>query len=112
MPTRRNMTNEKVIQIDKELAVLQDRFNSFDKKLEEHCRNNEKGFDEVSRRIEGTNTLITELDNSLAAQFKEFWKEADKRYAGKIVERVVYTAIGIVCTVILYALLKKLGLDW
>lgn len=112
MPSRSNMTNNKVIQIDKELAVLQDRFNGFDKKLEEHCQTNEKGFDEVSRRIEGTNVLISDLDKSISKQLEVFWTEADKRYAGKTTELIVYAAMGIIGTVILYAILGDIGLKW
>lgn len=104
------MTTQNINRIDKELAVLQDRFDNFEVKLEEHCRINEKGLDSLNGRVDGLTTIIAQLDSSIGKKIENMWKEGDKRWAGKLTEKVVYGVLGAIGLAVLYALLREIGL--
>lgn len=72
------------------IAVLQSQMNNLEKKVDEGFLVNEKRFDVIEKMM------------------KEFIDTSDGRYASKLVEKVVWSAMGVVGGALLLAALSKL----
>ena len=54
---------------------------------------------------------IKDCIGGLEVKTNEFIKGADKRYASKLSERIVYTMVGAVLLAVLYFILRKAGIE-
>ena len=54
---------------------------------------------------------IKDCIGGLEVKINEFIKGADKRYASKLSERIVYTMVGAVSLAVLYFILKRVGIE-
>ena len=59
--------------------------------MQEHCKNNEQHFLSIEKKLD------------------DFIKSADKRFASKLTEKVVYGLIGMIITAFVVLLLVKVG---
>ena len=100
------------LEMGERMVRLETDVKNINTKLDDHCSANERGFEDLSRRMDKTNTIIAQLDSSLTKRFDALWEKADNRYAGKLSEKVVYGVLGAIGLVIVYSILKKIGLEW
>lgn len=61
-------------------------------KMEEHCKSNDERFDRIEVLLNG------------------FIKSADRKFASKLTEKIVYGMAGIILTSVLYIILKSVGI--
>ena len=54
---------------------------------------------------------IKDCIGGLEVKISEFIKGADKRYASKLSERIVYTMVGAVSLAVLYFILRRAGIE-
>jgi hypothetical protein len=68
-------------------------------------------FEEVRKQnVIDHRAILSALDD-LKADFCSFKDNADKKYASKMVEKIVYAMIGIIVVSVLYLILKGVGIS-
>lgn len=77
--------------------------------LEEKTGNVELSLGQINRKLDSHAEKLDRHMESLAKNHFDFTEMADARYANKIVEKVVYSMVGIILGTFLVALTKFVG---